>query len=364
MLHVRPTHTRLLLHYLLLTYFGVLLNASSFLRDVEYAGAITPFFVAAVYLTYSFLYLLPVFLLLFLLDRLLIRLVSDQSVRSLIIYSAAVLGTALVQLLIFVDKFIFKMYGFHLNGFVWNLVFTRGGIDSLGGGGSTTLYFTLIVVGFLVLQTVLLVVLVRSDRVRSMMTGMLPRRRMFILAGLFVCAGVFERVVNGMANLHGNRPVLMASSAFPLYIPTSFTEIAHSMGVKVDQRPTMQINVESGRLRYPREQIHRDPAVKPLNIVWIVTESLRADMLDPEIMPATYAFAQQAGWFRNHYSGGNGTRMGMFSLFYGLYGCSWFSFLESQRGPVLFDVLKASGYQMKMFTSQSFTYPEFDKTDR
>jgi membrane-anchored protein YejM (alkaline phosphatase superfamily) len=99
-----------------------------------------------------------------------------------------------------------------------------------------------------------------------------------------------------------------------------------------------------------------------LNIVWLVGESFRADMLDPNIMPQTSAFAQKAVTFKRHYSGGNGTRMGLFAMFYGLYGNYWFNFLHELRGPVLIDLLIKDNYQMQMFTSAKFTYPEFDKT--
>ena len=69
---------------------------------------------------------------------------------------------------------------------------------------------------------------------------------------------------------------------------------------------------------------------KPLNIVWLVSESWRWDMLNPEIMPNTWAVTQNAHRFTRHYSGGNGTRMGMFAMFYGLYGTYWFPFLHSE----------------------------------
>jgi hypothetical protein len=40
--------------------------------------------------------------------------------------------TGLTQALLFADRIIHDMYGFHINGFVVDLVFTPGGIDSLG----------------------------------------------------------------------------------------------------------------------------------------------------------------------------------------------------------------------------------------
>jgi hypothetical protein len=54
--------------------------------------------------------------------------------------------------------------------------------------------------------------------------------------------------------------------------------------------------------------------------------------------------------------------MGLFAMFYGLYGSYWFTFLNELRGPLLIDLLVNDKYQMEMFTSAKFSYPEFDKT--
>jgi hypothetical protein len=93
-----------------------------------------------------------------------------------------------------------------------------------------------------------------------------------------------------------------------------------------------------------------------------MAESLRADMLNPKVMPQSWAFSQKAIRFDHHYSGGNGTRMALFAAFYGLYGNYWFDFLEERKGPVLIDLLIENNYQMNMFSSAKFSYPEFDKT--
>jgi membrane-anchored protein YejM (alkaline phosphatase superfamily) len=54
--------------------------------------------------------------------------------------------------------------------------------------------------------------------------------------------------------------------------------------------------------------------------------------------------------------------MGMFSMFYGLYGSYWFPFLNENRGPVLLDLLLDGGWQTFLYTSARFSYPEFDRT--
>ncbi|KAF0801949.1 hypothetical protein A6D6_04200 [Alcanivorax xiamenensis] len=47
-------------------------------------------------------------------------------------YGVAVIGAALMLLLLLVDGQIHDLYGFHLNGFVWNLLTTPGGFTSMG----------------------------------------------------------------------------------------------------------------------------------------------------------------------------------------------------------------------------------------
>jgi membrane-anchored protein YejM (alkaline phosphatase superfamily) len=61
--------------------------------------------------------------------------------------------------------------------------------------------------------------------------------------------------------------------------------------------------------------------------------------------------------FRNHFSGGNSSRMGMFSLFYGLPPGYWASFSSLQRPTVLVDELQAQDYQLGLFSSASMYRP-------
>ena len=55
--------------------------------------------------------------------------------------------------------------------------------------------------------------------------------------------------------------------------------------------------------------------------------------------------------FANHYSGGNSSRAGVFSLFYGLPGTYWGEFEAAQRPPVLMEAFKQRDYQFGIFSS-------------
>lgn len=354
--------------YLLLTYLAVLVNAFGYLRDVHYPHWITTVFAAAALCVYSAVYLLPVALLLWIGELLLfwkklIPLVERLRVsRTTLLCIFAVILTSLLQIGLYADRFIFHIYGFHLNGFVWNLVFTRGGLESLGGDAPTTFTFILYIAGIIAIQVGLLLMLLFAPRIRYRLTLLLRRRVVVSSLVVLLVLGLFEQVAYGMSFIRGYTPILSASNVFPLYVPITFTSLAGKLGMDVSRSACITVDLDASTLVYPLKPIQCVPPAKPLNIVFLIGESVRADMLTEKIMPTTWALAQKSLWCRQHYSGGNGTRMAMFSLFSGIYGSYWFSCLGENRGAVLIDVLLNQNYQMELFTSAGFSYPEFDQT--
>lgn len=162
------------------------------------------------------------------------------------------------------------------------------------------------------------------------------------------------------ADYRYDRSILQVADRVIWYVPVTAQHLFEQMGISA-QRPNdvYDMSAGGGDIDYPELDAK---LTSPYNIVWLVAESWRADMLTPEIMPETWAFAQKSNRFINHYSGGNGTRMGMFSQFYGLYGSYWFDFLNEGRPPVLMELLRRNQYSLKAYTSSRFSYPEFDKT--
>ncbi len=361
-------HVQSIWYYAFGTYILLLVNSLSYLKEIRFQGALTYVFVAASFLTYAALYVLPLTLLLVCWNRIVRSQVIARipgippRAQSCLVYGGTAIAFVALQLALFVDKTVFHVFGFHLNGFVWNLVLTKGGIESMGSDESTKGSLVVLVVIIVALQSALLAAILFSERVRIVFARCFTRRVVLLIVGSLIAMSFFQQITYGVCSLRGYSPVLAASNAVPLYIPTTFRHLAERMGYDVDREPTLRINMDSAHVKYPLRPINREPVSRPLNIVWFATESLRADMLDPDIMPNMWSLAQQSQWFRHHYSGGNGTRMGMFSMFYGLYGYYWFPFLNESRGPVLIDQLIESGYQMHMLTGAKFTYPEFDKT--
>jgi membrane-anchored protein YejM (alkaline phosphatase superfamily) len=85
-------------------------------------------------------------------------------------------------------------------------------------------------------------------------------------------------------------------------------------------------------------------------------------MLDRNVMPFLTDWSAAQLVFRNHYSGGNSTRFGIFSLFYGLSGTYWNRFLAATQSPVLLDALTMRGYDFRILSCTDLNYPEFRET--
>jgi membrane-anchored protein YejM (alkaline phosphatase superfamily) len=355
----REARSGILWRYAIATWLLLLLNTAGFLGRIDYPGVLTALYTGSIWLTGSLLCLFIGFVPVLLLHRL---LPSPSRVPDAVVYGSAVVLFTIVQGFLVMDRYVHGLYGFHLNGFVWNLVTTKGGVSSMGAGSSTTWTFALI--GFLILavQAGLLLALLKVPRLREMGAGKLGRKQVFLVVAALALLLGFDKVTYGVSRFRAYTPVLAASELFPLYVPISFSTILRSWGFKDQPQDLVKMDAGSSRLRYPLAPLEREPRSNPPNIVWLVAESLRADALEPTVMPATWEFAGRALRFSGHYSGGNGTRMGMFSMFYGLYGNAFFPCMTELRSPVLMDALQDAGYQMFIHTSAAFTFPELDKT--
>ena len=274
--------------------------------------------------------------------------------------AAAVLAVVLagmVQLALYGDHLLWQLYGFHLNGFVWNIITTPGGIAALGSSASTERDVALLAVGIFALQALLLAAAHGLARLG------LPLPRLVWVLPLFIVVTLGERVSYGVSHFYGYSPLLENAQRVPFYQPLTMRRVLEQQfGLQRPQRLEVANAELQGQLLYPQAPLRIEPPAKPLNIVWLVAESWRADSLNPEVMPQTNAFAQRAQHFVSHYSGGNGTRIGMFSQFYSLPANLWFPVLDARVGSPLIDVLQQQNYQIKLFTSARFSYPEFDKT--
>jgi membrane-anchored protein YejM (alkaline phosphatase superfamily) len=352
---------RITSRYFLASYLVVLALSWSFFAAPATEAPLARLFAFAVWLSYGFLYLLPALVLTLVARVLATGRARDGIVplaRRAIVWGTAIASTALTGCMLLLDRSIYELFGFHLNGFVWNLVTTPGGLESLESSESARWSAVLRVALVLLVQAGLLVVCVRLERKPAQGRVCWSARLATICVGLMLT----QTIAYAFSQLYGYAPVVVAAARFPGYFPLTIGKLAKSWGFGPTRSTGIELAGPPIALHYPLHEITIDPAAPRPNLVWLVVESLRADALDTEIMPHSVELAARSLTFERHYSGGNGTRMGVFSLFYGLYGSYWFPVLDERRPPVLMDLLERRGYEIDAYSSATFTYPEFERT--
>ncbi|MEX2132440.1 MAG: sulfatase-like hydrolase/transferase, partial [Pseudohongiellaceae bacterium] len=270
----------------------------------------------------------------------------------------AVLSVSAVSIsFLFFDNRLFGLYGFHFNSFVWNLITTRGGIASLGADQISTITISIYVLALICTLGLCLWANHKLPQYRVQWKWLLS-------VVLLVTMG--ERIIYSMAYAGLYGPILTQADHMILYQPLKMNSFLRDIGYNVTLQDKTELSDSStqGNIVYPLEKISISDVEKPYNIIFLIAESLRyQDIYNARVMPETLQFAEHNGiQFTQHISGGNGTRQGLFAMFYGLYGNYWESFLRDRHPPVLFEVMDHYNYQNFLFTSSYFTYPEFDKT--
>lgn len=352
---------------LLPAYFSIVYLALLWLNhgSVDFAtaratGLGSSLFLANVYAGYNLMYLLPALLLTWLAGRpALWRWLKLQDRSALTAQLAAVATGALTTLFFYASAQLHALYGMFVNGFVINLIVTPGGLESLGGSDASNIGFAVIGITFIAAHGLLMWLLTKLLR-PSVLARFRMRRMGKLLLGLLLLSTLSDRAVYAYADAYGKSDLMVLTDGVPYYVGFTCRTFLRQLGFNpIRQHKGVSFK---GEMHYPARPLQVSQPAKPYNIVWLVSESWRADTLNREIMPATSAFAAQAQNFKLHYSGGNGTRIGVFSMMTGVPGSYWEQFLKNNRSAPMIDVLQAQGYQMSFYTSAAFSYPEFDRT--
>jgi uncharacterized protein len=184
-----------------------------------------------------------------------------------------------------------------------------------------------------------------------------PRHKVgrYLALGILVCV-LASHVVHSWAHSRSYVPVTAFTRYLPLYFPLRDKALVvlglvrrtseHERGlVSALGRPP------EGDLSYPLAPLRCQPPAPLLNVLLIVIDAMRADALTPAIAPRLAAFAPDTIRADAHYSGGDSSRSGMFSLFYGIPATYWDAFADVARAPVLMDLFRRYDYQFGIFAS-------------
>ena len=339
-----------------------------FFLNVRSWGASVWLLMIPALLLYPFYYLVPSILLSSVAALATASLESSKALtRRVIVGSVAFVSVFITHLLLLLDCGLYSRYSYHINFHVLNLFTTPGGFDSMGLRSGE---FCALAGGIALLALfhgALLFCFMRYNSWSFLGKSGFTKKSMICYGAGVVVFGVLQLFNFLTCSYHHymmNPAPLRAADVIPLYINGTSSSLYRKIGLKRPSRERLRIKLSrSASLRnYPQQAILRDLKRHKYNVVWLACESWASKLYSPEIMPATTEFAKKGVTFKNHYSGGNVTRQGVFSMFYGLPGNYWHPFLAARRGPVFIDWLKEDGYSFDCITSSKFTYPEFDQT--
>jgi membrane-anchored protein YejM (alkaline phosphatase superfamily) len=268
----------------------------------------------------------------------------------------AVVSALLLLLLLVVDLVSFTLFRFHLNGLVFSLLF--------GGAGDEIFVFDWQLYLYALLGLLLaLAAVLWLDRVAWRIAARRGARGGGYRLALLLCAAfVAQNFWFAWADAAGWGAITAQARTYPGYTPTRAAREFRALGLVDTAAASPRVASASGVVNYPRQPLICHPPAPLPNIFMVVVDSWRYDEISEAVTPHIARFAREAIPFPRHYSGGNNTRTGLFSLFYGLPATYWESFLDARAGAVLVNAMQDAGYQLAIYASAKLTGPEFDRT--
>ena len=280
-------------------------------------------------------------------------------IKSIIFIISGVIISSLNTIL-FIDTIIFKLYRFHINSLVWNILITEGSSDSVILGTSTIISFTIYVILIILSQIGVYIVI---DRLIIKNVFKINGRAGIKYLTLFLVAIIItDKFIYAYGDLINKTNITRYAKLFPLYQPLTIKRLAKKWGYNVNQELDFKQSKTGSLINYPLKNLKFSEKKKLPNIVIIAIDSWRYDMMNENVSPAIHSFSKKALIFNNHFSGGNATRFGIFSMFYGIYGSYWHSILSERREPVLMEEMRKMDYNIGIWSSTQLTWPEFRKT--
>ncbi len=266
---------------------------------------------------------------------------------------------ALTDIALILDFFIFRLYHFHINAMVLNILTSPKAAESIDLGAGPVIVAVVVIVGLFLLEIFLVKHLLKKDT--DALKAKNKTLNKAIILPLFLII-VTEKLSYGFASLYLKANILNVFKVIPLYQPVTFNRFAKKhFGISNEEQLKNYIS-SSANLHYPKKPITFKENLNKVNVFIIASDSVNANYVNQETAPNIEAFKRDALVFQRHYSGGNSTRFGIFSLLYGLNASYWFSFKAAQKGPVLFDVLKKLGYNINIVSTVNTSWPEFMQT--
>lgn len=264
--------------------------------------------------------------------------------------TATVVLTFVLLVALVTDTFVFQQYRFHVN---WPM------IDLALVGGRDVFSFP---------TDMLLKICALTCCLAMFSVGLVwaSGRLQHNVRAVWCCTAVLMsylavNLVNAYSVSQNVKAVTVLTERIPLYYPLRANSLLSRFGLVAVKEEKVNLSGDADSFRYPLNTLtYGDGSGQ--NVLILAIDSLRADVVDEKTMPNLTRFQKRAIIFTDHYSGGNATRAGVFSLFYGLPPFYWQSALSTNDPSAMVTGFQQAGYAVSAFTTATLLRPEFYAT--
>lgn len=275
--------------------------------------------------------------------------------------SCAVLGL----LYLTIDATVYRVYHYHINAVILRMLFSSAAWDIFSLAWAEWLLAIGILVGGWWLQIRLGAALWKRLQHRSLGVW----RGLLLACVPFICLPA-SHAWHAYADAYGETEITQVADTVPIYFGTTARRLmlAHHWvsEQQLNAMPSHSLGIHHymRSMRYPKHALQfQDASRHPAyNILIIGIDDVRYDEMTPQVAPHMMQFAaQHAIQFSQHYSGGNCTQPGLFTLFYGIPASYWDSTIHHVTAPLLLQSFQQRGYKAAVFMSAPMVQPPFYK---
>lgn len=280
-------------------------------------------------------------------------LILPARLTRILAIAVAVLGIGILA----VDTVVYSLYRFHLSGFVLEL--------ALGAGSEVfTLSATTLAVAAAAALAILLVELALAALLRHRRPG---GRWLGAAVATLLVSQLTAHGWHAWADANYDSRITSVTRHLPLYYAATAKRFMKARGlvdpqmVRENRSAGNLVSARGGRLNYPAEPMNCSAPADPKNLLIIVADSVRWDLLTERTMPAVSELKATSQVFQRHFSNGNATKPGLFTLFYGVPASYWDAFTAAQQPPVLIERMQSLGYDTEVLASATLVSPAFER---
>lgn len=271
--------------------------------------------------------------------------------------AAAAVATLATAYLV-ADAAAYRIVKFHIDAFWLEYLFTD--FRGLGLHGSTIATAAAALAGLVALQALIFRYAPRLPR---------PRGFAGLLWGLLLLAFAGSQVMHIVAYSRNDARITSLTPLFPFYMPVTSHRNAAKYGdlLPLEMQEAALGDMSRSTLHYPQAApaFREVPADSLPDVLVIMLESWRPDMMDAEVTPNIAALAERSVVLADHLSTGNQTTCGVFGFFYGLHATYWPAVKANSAAidnPVLIDAFTDRGYDCKVLARSGFDRHKIEDT--